>query len=77
MACVRDELGTGRDGHRRDGCTGWDMYRMGYVRDDSDKANIVREVLTGPLITECPASLLQTHPDLVVMLDDGAAALLK
>jgi len=40
----------------------------------ADKADIVHRALTGPLTTECPASLLQLHPDLVVMLDEGAAA---
>lgn len=37
-----------------------------------DKAAIVERALTGPITTECPASLLQTHPNLVVMLDSGA-----
>jgi len=40
----------------------------------ADKADIVHRALTGPITTECPASLLQLHPDLVVMLDEGAAA---
>jgi len=39
----------------------------------ADKADIVHRALTGPLTTECPASLLQLHPGLVVMLDEGAA----
>ena len=40
----------------------------------ADKADIVHRALTGPITTECPASLLQIHPRLVVMLDEGAAA---
>jgi glucosamine-6-phosphate deaminase len=38
----------------------------------SEKANIVHKALTGPITTENPASLLQTHPNLVVMLDSEA-----
>ncbi|MNC71358.1 Glucosamine-6-phosphate deaminase [compost metagenome] len=37
-----------------------------------DKAAIVHEALTGPIRTEIPASLLQTHPNLVVLLDEEA-----
>jgi glucosamine-6-phosphate deaminase len=39
----------------------------------SDKADIVRRALQGPITTDCPASLLQTHPHLVVLLDRAAA----
>ena len=39
-----------------------------------DKADIVKRALTGPITTEVPASLLQTHPDLLVLLDAAAAA---
>lgn len=42
-----------------------------------DKAEIVQKALQGPITTEIPASLLQTHPNLVVMLDPAAAKLLK
>jgi glucosamine-6-phosphate deaminase len=38
-----------------------------------DKADIVARALTGPITTEVPASLLQTHPDLIVLLDAAAA----
>lgn len=43
----------------------------------NDKADIIHRALTGPITTECPASLLQLHPRLVVMLDEGAAARIK
>ncbi|WP_276355509.1 glucosamine-6-phosphate deaminase [Cohnella caldifontis] len=39
----------------------------------ADKADIVRRALQGPITTDCPASLLQTHPHLVVLLDRAAA----
>jgi len=40
----------------------------------ADKADIVHRALTGPITTECPASLLQLHPRLMVMLDEKAAS---
>ncbi len=42
----------------------------------ADKAEIVHRALTGPITTDCPASLLQTHPHLVVLLDREAGRLL-
>ena len=42
----------------------------------ADKADIVHRALTGPISTDCPASLLQTHPRLVVLLDPAAGRLL-
>ncbi|MCC3376875.1 glucosamine-6-phosphate deaminase [Cohnella sp. REN36] len=42
----------------------------------ADKAEIVRRALTGPITTDCPASLLQTHPHLIVLLDQEAGSLL-
>jgi glucosamine-6-phosphate deaminase len=39
------------------------------------KAHIVRATLRGPLTTAVPASLLQDHPNTVLMADDDAAAL--
>ncbi|GMK37692.1 putative glucosamine-6-phosphate deaminase 2 [Paenibacillus sp. CCS19] len=39
----------------------------------ADKADIVQRALQGPITTDCPASLLQTHPHLVVLLDRAAA----
>jgi len=38
----------------------------------ADKADIVREALFGPITTDCPASLLQTHHDVIVLLDREA-----
>ncbi|WP_405080013.1 glucosamine-6-phosphate deaminase [Paenibacillus chitinolyticus] len=38
----------------------------------ADKADIVHRALTGPITTQCPASLLQTHPHLIVLLDAEA-----
>jgi glucosamine-6-phosphate deaminase len=41
------------------------------------KAAIVRRALTGPITTRLPASLLQLHPNVVVVLDRDAAASLR
>lgn len=40
----------------------------------ADKAEIAHRALTGPITTEVPASLLQTHPNVVVLLDKEAGA---
>lgn len=40
----------------------------------ADKAQIVKKALTGPITTDCPASLLQTHPHLIVLLDNEAGS---
>ncbi|MFC5406987.1 glucosamine-6-phosphate deaminase [Cohnella soli] len=39
----------------------------------ADKADIVKSALQGPITTDVPASLLQTHPNLIVLLDSAAA----
>ena len=41
------------------------------------KAAIIAEALQGPVGPHCPASYLQGHPAAVVVLDTGAAALLR
>lgn len=43
----------------------------------ADKADIVIRALRGPITTDCPASLLQTHPNLIVLLDSTAAGKLS
>jgi len=43
----------------------------------TNKARVVARALTGPVTTWLPASLLQTHPDVVVVLDRDAAARLS
>jgi len=39
----------------------------------ADKADIIQQALQGPITTDVPASLLQTHPNLIVLLDTAAA----
>ncbi|SDX19320.1 glucosamine-6-phosphate deaminase [Paenibacillus sp. CF384] len=42
----------------------------------ADKANIVKQALHGPITTEVPASLLQTHKKVIVLVDREAGRLL-
>lgn len=42
----------------------------------ADKAEILYKALYGPVTPELPASILQLHPDLTVVLDEGAASML-
>ena len=40
----------------------------------ADKADIIQKALQGPITPEVPASVLQLHPNLLVFLDNEAAA---
>lgn len=40
------------------------------------KAQAVKDMITGPVDPSCPASVLQLHPCVTVMLDEAAASLL-
>jgi glucosamine-6-phosphate deaminase len=42
----------------------------------ADKAEILHRALTGPVTPDCPASVLQRHPHVTVIADEGAAALM-
>ena len=46
------------------------------IATGSDKAEAVRDMVKGPISPSCPASILQAHPDTVVMVDEAAGALL-
>ena len=46
------------------------------VVNGAGKAEIVRDVLCGPVVPQVPASILQLHPDVTVVLDKEAAAAL-
>jgi glucosamine-6-phosphate deaminase len=41
------------------------------------KAEIIRRLVEGPITSEVPASVLQMHPSVTVVLDEGAASNLK
>lgn len=40
------------------------------------KAKAIRDMIHGPVSADCPASVLQNHPDVTVILDSEAASLL-
>ena len=42
----------------------------------ADKAKAVNEMINGEITPMCPASILQTHPSVTVLLDEEAASLL-
>ncbi len=44
------------------------------VVPDARKANAVRHALEGPITTECPASILRTHPRATLFLDKDSAS---
>ncbi|MGE3277178.1 MAG: glucosamine-6-phosphate deaminase [Vicinamibacterales bacterium] len=43
----------------------------------TEKADVVRRMIEGPVTTELPASFLQLHPHVTAMLDAGAASALS
>lgn len=46
------------------------------IATGADKADILYRSLRGPITPQVPASILQLHPDVTVICDDAAAALL-
>ncbi len=51
--------------------------RVIFVVSGKAKAAMVRRALQGPVTPQVPASILQLHQDLIVVLDKDAASLLK
>ena len=47
------------------------------VANGEGKADIVRRAFFGPVTPEVPASILQFHPDVTVIVDAAAGALCK
>ncbi|MGX8178621.1 glucosamine-6-phosphate deaminase [Exiguobacterium artemiae] len=47
------------------------------VASSARKAEAVRDMMEGPATTECPATILQRHADVMVVLDEEAAGLLS
>ena len=44
------------------------------VASGANKADAIYAMMKGPVTEECPASILQKHPDVVVVVDEAAAA---
>lgn len=47
------------------------------VANGEQKADAVKAMIEGPVTTEVPASILQNHPDVVVVIDEKAACKLS
>ena len=47
------------------------------IVNGKNKAKILKEVLTEPMTENKPASILQLHPNLTVILDEEAASQLN
>lgn len=50
--------------------------RILIVANGQNKAQAVWQMVKGPVSEDCPASILQTHPDVTVVVDKDAASLL-
>ena len=44
------------------------------VASGANKADAVAAMINGPKDVECPASVLQDHPNVVVVVDEAAAS---
>ena len=47
------------------------------IATGANKAQAVKDMIEGPIDEACPASVLQRHPNVTVIVDEAAAALLK
>lgn len=54
-----------------------DAKKILLVANGESKADAVKAMVEGPVDTACPASVLQNHPDVVVILDEAAASKLN
>ncbi|MBR2480784.1 MAG: 6-phosphogluconolactonase, partial [Clostridia bacterium] len=43
----------------------------------ANKAEAVRDMVYGPVSTDCPASILQLHENVIVIVDEAAGYYLK
>ncbi len=50
------------------------IRRILSVVPEQRKARAVRDALLGPVSTRCPASILRTHPDATLFLDEASAS---
>ena len=64
--CVTQGLGTVQEARR-----------LVLIATGSHKAEAIAAAVEGPLSASCPGSVLQLHPDVVVIVDEAAAAGLK
>ena len=50
--------------------------RIVLIATGADKAEAVRDMVKGPVTPQCPASILQFHPQATILVDEAAASLL-
>ncbi len=50
--------------------------RILIIANGKNKAQAIWQMVKGPVTEDCPASILQTHPDVTVVVDKDAASLL-
>ena len=46
------------------------------IATGANKAQAVKDMLEGPIDEKCPASILQKHPNVTIIVDEPAASLL-
>ena len=46
------------------------------IASGKDKAEIIKKAFFGPVVPQVPASILQMHPDVTIVIDEDAASLL-
>ncbi len=51
-----------------------DARKILLIANGENKADAVKAMIEGPMSIECPASVLQTHPDVTVIIDEAAAS---
>ena len=47
------------------------------IATGKNKAQAIKDMIEGPVDIDCPASILQNHGDVVVIIDEEAASLLS
>lgn len=52
----------------------WFAKKLLLIANGEEKADAVAKMVNGPITTQAPASLLQLHPDVIVLLDKPAAS---
>ena len=43
-------------------------------KSDAEKAEAIANTVNGPVTTDVPASILQNHPDVTIIVDEAAAS---
>lgn len=51
--------------------------RVLLIASGADKAEAIYQAVCGPITPECPASILQLHPDVVIVCDEAALSKLE